>query len=482
MNQKRIFSFVVTLLIATAIFLPSCVGIPAASTPVPTSVKQSGQPTQASQPEQTMAPAGTEEAAMEIQTSGFEQLGPVTLNVVQGETGESRINTTKCIVEAYQAKYPNVTVNVDFKDLPSHLQTVKLLMTGDNPPDVAQGNQGWDIIPPLIKANAIVNFDKYISAYGWDEKFASNVIRPNYYSTDGTKFGEGSLWGLSAFSELVGLFYNKELLQAVDVTDINEISTIDAFEDVLAKAKEQGIQPIVLGNADKLTANHFYAEMISGYWDPQKYSDWVYGVAGSNINNEKVIEGTVRFNDWYEKGYINEDINALQRSDGYARFGNGEGVFIVSGNWAAADVYNGLKENVGFMLFPKGETDKFAAIGSINLPWVVSTKSKQVDLAVNFVDFATASPDAVDCTMKNGALPAVGIPEGKNFEIPLANDVAAAYNQLISTGGVLIPWMDWPTPRMLDVLGSGVQEVMVGQVTPEQFLESIQNEWDSFYK
>jgi raffinose/stachyose/melibiose transport system substrate-binding protein len=474
MNQKRVFPNVLTLVCACAILLSSCVGIPAANnTPIPATVAPAVQSTQA-QTGSGATPAG-------IQTSGFDKLGPVTLNVVQGETGESRLNSTKCIVAAYEKKYPNVTITVDFKDLSTYLQTVKLLMTGDNPPDVAQGNQGRDIIPPLIQANAIVNFDTYNSAYGWDKKFAPAVIRPNRYSTDGTKFGEGSLWGLSPYTEFVGYFYNKDLLQKVGVTDINQITNLDEFEKVLDKAKQMGIQPIVLGDSDKLTSNHFWANMTIDYWDPQKYSDWVYGVTGSNVNNDAVLTATARFADWYKKGYINSDINGLQRSDGYARFGAGGGLFIPSGNWAASDVYNGLKDKVGFMLFPAGTTGgKKAAVGSVNLPWVVSTKSKHIDLAMNFVDFATTSNETVDCIIQNATLPAVGIPQGKTFPIPLTNEVAAAYNDL-SANGVLVPWGDWPTPRMLDVLGSGVQQVMVGQVTPQTFVESLQKEWDSFY-
>lgn len=475
MNKKRVFSSVMALVFAGAVLLTSCVGIPAASsTPVP--------PTQAPQTQPTAAPAATAETTAGIQTTGFEKLGPVTLNVVQGETGESRLNATKCITAAYEKKYPNVTVTVDFKDLSTYLQTVKLLMTSDNPPDVAQGNQGRDIIPPLIQAGAIVNLDDYSKAYGWDQKFAPAVIRPNRYSTDGKLFGEGSLWGVSPYSEFVGYFYNKDLLTKVGVTDISQIKSLDDFEQILDKAKKMGIQPIVLGDSDKLTSNHFWANMVVDYWDPQAYSDWVYGVANSNISNDEAAAATARFADWYKKGYVNEDINGLQRSDGYARFASGGGLFIPSGNWAAADVYGGLKDKVGFMLFPPGkEGGKKAAVGSVNLPWVISTKTKNKDLAANFIDFATTSPETIDCIIQNATLPAVGIPQGKTFSIPLTNDVAAAYNDL-SANGVLVPWGDWPTPRMLDVLGSGVQEVMVGRITPPDFLKSLQDEWDSFYK
>jgi raffinose/stachyose/melibiose transport system substrate-binding protein len=418
----------------------------------------------------------------QIQTSGFDKLGPVTLNVIQGETGDARLNTTKCVISGYEKKYPNVTINVQFKDLNSHLQTVKLEMTSSNPPDVVQGNQGWDILPPLIKANAIVNFDDYNSAYGWDKKFAPDVIRPNKYSTDGTKFGEGSLWGLSPFSEFVGIYYNKDLLQKLGVTDVSTISTLDAFNQILAKAKAQGMQPIILGDADKLTANHFFGEMLNDYWDPQQYSNWIYGAAGSNIVNQDAIDAVTAFQAWYKNGYINQDVNALQRTDAFARFGQGQGVFLVSGNWAVQDVDNGLKDKAGFMLFPTGKTNKKVAIGSINLPWIVSSKSKYKDLAVNFVDFATTSNEAIDCMMQNGVIPAVGIPQGKTYQLPVANATAAAYNQLVSSGGSLVPWMDWPTPRMLDVLGSGVQQMMVGQMQPQQFLQTLQTEWDSFYK
>ncbi len=81
--------------------------------------------------------------------------GDITLNVGFSEAGEVILSEFKKQAEAFQAANPNVTVVVNAKDWSSSAQTIKLAMSGDNPPDVMQGNEGWAIDGALWKAGLI---------------------------------------------------------------------------------------------------------------------------------------------------------------------------------------------------------------------------------------------------------------------------------------------------------------------------------------
>ncbi len=71
-------------------------------------------------------------------------------------------------------------------------------------PDVAQVNNGEALMGPMIRGGQLVSLADYAAEYGWNDRFAAGLLARNRYSADGTVFGEGDLWGVSAESEIVG--------------------------------------------------------------------------------------------------------------------------------------------------------------------------------------------------------------------------------------------------------------------------------------
>ncbi len=464
MKGRSYLKFVVSATVLLAI-LSSCIGAPTAA-PV--------NPTQAPV-QNTVAAAPTQP---EVQTSGFEKLGPVTLRVVSGENSETQKLRLDIPTKAFEALYPNVTVQIEYKDFNTHLQTIKLIMQDANPPDVVHGNQGYDIMGSLIKAGLVVNLDKYEKAYNWDKKFAPEVIQPNRFSTDGKNFGEGSLWAGSQAVEYVGVFYNKVNLAKIGITDVKTLDNIDAFEAALAKAKSAGLVPIILGDSDKWPANHNYSMMEGLYIDPTLHNDWVFGKAGSDIT-PACNQAAQKLQDWFKQGYFNSDALAISYEDSIAQFNKGVGVFYVGGVWATADIYKGLKDNAGWMLFPPGKSGQHISVGSINLPLMISSKSKYQDLAAAYINFITTSDAAVNGMLQNGSLPAIGVTSDKKASDPLTQMLIDEYSRLLKDKG-LEAWEDWATPRMFDLMSSNTQSLLGGQMSAADYCKAMQDDWNTF--
>ena len=122
--------------------------------------------------------------------------GDITLKVGFSEAGESILNGFNNLVSSFEKDNPKVKVDVQAKDFTSSLQTIKLAMSSDTPPDVMQGNEGWSIDGALWKAGLILNLDPYAKAYGWDTKFPKSALTVNQFTADGKTFGQGNLTGL----------------------------------------------------------------------------------------------------------------------------------------------------------------------------------------------------------------------------------------------------------------------------------------------
>src|SRR3990170_3844297 len=217
--------------------------------------------------------------------------GDITLMVGFSEAGEVILEEFRKQAEAFEAANPNVTVDVNARDWASSFQTIKLAMSGDDPPDVMQGNEGWMIDGALWQAGLILDLDEYAAAFGWDEGFAESALMVNRFSDDGQTMGEGNLVAVPPAIQYVGVFYNKELLEQLGVTDVSTIDSKDAFLAVLDKAKEEGLLPVMLGDSDRWPALHNLSLLNGWYVSPQAINDWVFNKAGSTDNDAGHIPG-----------------------------------------------------------------------------------------------------------------------------------------------------------------------------------------------
>ena len=427
----------------------------------------------------TAAVAQSDEAGLNAVQAACADAGEITLNVGFSEAGEAILGEFRNQAEAFQEAYPNVTVEVNAKDWASSYQTIRLAMSGDNPPDVMQGNEGWAIDGALWQAGLILDLDDYAETFGWFDEFPDSALMVNRFSDDGTVMGEGNLVAVAPAIQYVGAFYNKEKLAELGVTDVSTIDTKDAFLGVLDTAKAAGELPVMLGDSDKWPALHNLSLLTGWYVNPDDINAWVFNTEGATYNDAGHIQGAQDFQDWMANGYFNPDALATSFNDAVARFGGGEGVFYIGGTWALGDIYKAMGDNAGFMLFPAGPSGTHAAVGGYSLPFVISSKSENPDCAAAFIDFVTASPEAVEAQIAAGRPSASKAGADAIIENPLLAQMVSEYQRLSDDGG-LFTWEDWPTPTMFTLMQSESQLLLGDQITPEEYVQTIQADWEDF--
>ncbi len=93
----------------------------------------------------------------------------------------------------------------------------------------------------FAKQGLLKNLDGYAKAFGWD-KWPVPQLDQNRVAPDGTR-GSGSLYAMGLNYSLTGVFYNKKLAAQIGMTEPPK--TVAEFDDLLAKAKAAGLQPIM---------------------------------------------------------------------------------------------------------------------------------------------------------------------------------------------------------------------------------------------
>ena len=418
-----------------------------------------------------------------VKTSGFEDLGPVTLKVISAEGSGGPQNALKALSKSFEKKYPNVTVDITFRDFASWVKQAKLVASSNNAPDVFAGNQGYQLDGELVKAGLVLPLTEYAKAYKWTDSYTPETLQQFEWTDDGHTFGEGTLWAVAQTGQSVGVFANKKKLDAAGV-DPASLKTFDDFDAALATLRKSlpADEPVImLGDADQFQAIHLWGGIQGAYTPAQDVRDWVFQHDGATFDNDGNLKSLEKLKEWADKGYFGKPDAYNARNEGQAgvTFGKGQGALLIAGNWQAATVRDGLGEDGIFFNIPAGASGDMVNIGSTSFPMHISAKTKNPDLAAAYLDWITG-PSAAQELVNTQQVPAATDATAKPGD-PLSQEVKDGWDELVKDGGLTL-YPDWSSPTMLQTMGESFQEMLAGRISPQDVISRVQDDWEGYHK
>lgn len=401
-------------------------------------------------------------------------LGDVTLTVWDQEVRGSQNDAIEALIAEFGKKYPNVTVTRTKQSNDDLKKQTALALSGDDVPDVLQVNNARADMGEFVKAGQLTDLSGYAEAYGWADRFPASVLAKTRYSADAVTFGDGSLWGVPQTGEVCGIYYSASRLGAVGATPP---ATWDDVDALLETIKGAGQQPIVLGNLDKWPALHVFGPLQARYVGADEITQLAMGNAGSAWTDEPNAQALGAFGTWASSGYLGDSANGLDYDTAWADFAQGTGVLLIGGSWLGIDLEASMGEDLHFMAPPPGPDGKLATTGGTGIPFAIPAKAKNPAAAAAYIDFIT-SPEAMAIIAEKGGMPVLDTAQhapasGVNKEIFEAFDA-------VSTGGALLPYLDYATPTFADTAGDTLQELIGGQKTAEQAAQALQEDYQKF--
>lgn len=404
------------------------------------------------------------------------QAGKVTLRVWDQEVRGGQNAQMTQLNKEFMAKYPNVTIERTSKSFADLKTTLKLALSGNNPPDVVQANQGYPDMVSFVKAGMLRPLDAYSSVYGWGRRYPASLLNLNRVSNDGSHFGEGKLYGISQMGEYVGVYYNKSKLKALG---LQPPQTWSDFTSDLAKVKAAGQVPIQFGNLDKWPAIHTFGVIQGQTAGKQAVRNLVFGTGGK-WTDPSTVQAAATLQDWAKKGYFPNGVNGIGYDDANKHFAAGQGVFLITGTWAAADLKGPMGSSLGLMV-PPSSTSSPVTTGGESLAFALTSKSKHADVAAAYLNFIT-NQHADDVMTNTGNLAAVSSPASQNLTAASPEgQMVAGWSKLSNADG-LVPYLDYSTPTFYDTITSALQKLIGGQTTPQQFADTLQTDYAQFHQ
>lgn len=404
--------------------------------------------------------------------------GKVTLSVWDQEVRGGQNAEITQLNKEFMAKYPNVTIKRNSKSFTNLKDTLKLALSGANPPDVVEANQGYPDMGAFVKAGMLQPLDSYAQKYDWRTRYPQTLLDLNSFTTDGASFGSGTLYGISQTGEIVGVYYNKQKLSQLG---IKPPATWADFEAALGKIKTAGQLPIMFGNKDQWPAIHEFGVLQGQLAGKDAVRNLVFGKPGANWSTPQNTQAATKLATWAHNGYLSPGTNGLGYDQAAAQFGKGTGVFLITGTWEVADLQKTMSNNLGFMLPPPAAAGGDpVTTGGQGLAWSITAKSKHADVAAAYLDFIT-NGHAADVMTQTGNLPATAPTSAQPPAGTALADIFAAWKTISDADGE-VPYLDYSTPTFYDTLSANLQKLIGGKQSPKDFVTTLQRDYGDFQK
>ena len=263
------------------------------------------------------------------------------------------------------------------------------------------------------KAGHLLDLTDAIEQYGWDERFAIATNQGWWWE----HWTPGQIFGLPYDMTTVGVYYNKAML---DELGLPVPQTFEEFQTLLATLKEQkpDVAPISVGVGYGWPTAHLFDQITHSTVPYEELKKIVLYDPEGNWNQPGFIEAGQILQDWYQKGYFEDNLLATGDEDALNLFLQGKSALYIGGAW-----HNGQLKDAPFEVHffgippvhPDINPDGAWHYGgyTVNNSWIVNKDTPYQEQALELVDHMLSKDSAIALWEGMGDLVAYTFAEGE---------------------------------------------------------------------
>jgi len=357
----------------------------------------------------------------------------------------------------------NVIIEVDTAENDSYKTKIKAAIAANETPDIFY-TWGHGFLKPFVDANKILQLDEYLTD-DYKSHLSANTLT-------GFKF-EDKTYALTTDQSVACLFYNKELF---DQYSLEIPVTYDEFLTVCQAFIDNGITPLTVGGKESWTLAMYHDLLTLRNVGSQEVKDATGKV--TDFSDPGFLEAATQFTELVGMGAFPEGSAGISREESEVPFFNGEVPMYLNGSWTATRVYKDnslIKDKVVVTPFPTMEngrsTDKDFT-GGPDTAFAVSKSTKNPELAVQVAEYLALEFSSGKYEIGSSILPYVDMEIDESKVNPLMQDI---YNFTKDATSYTIWWDNLFEGKDATVYLNKLQELFIGQITPEQYIEELQN-------
>lgn len=255
-----------------------------------------------------------------------------TVTVWHYFSAENQVALMDKYKELFEKSHPGSKVEnvyVPYDQMPSKLVAATGAGQG---PDVAVFNGAE--YGTLAAGGVLAPMDEYLNGFADKGQLPEGVVHKL----------EGKTYAVQGYVNLLGLWYNKDILDKIGV---QPPTSLDELEAAMAKAKAAGYTAMTL------------CGLPQGQGEWQAYP-WLSakGFTYEQADESKLAEGLALARSWVDKGYVPQESVTWDQTVPFQKFAAGNVAFAENGNWQMGTAKKDAKFNYGVVSLPIGDSGK----------------------------------------------------------------------------------------------------------------------------
>jgi len=396
-----------------------------------------------------------------IVTATPEPIEEANLEVWYLSQSPEEIQLVEELSSAFAQRHPGVTVTISPYGFDDMNKTIKLALDSGTGPDVAYVSPGAGAgHVSYAQAGHLVELTEVATERGWDQRHPIDSIM--YWQKE---LG-GPIWGVPYDITNVGVFYNKDLFNELD---LKPPQTFEEFETLLATLKDAGYTPFSTGALDGWPFDHYFMILVHATTPIDKIEALNYLQPGVSLSEDSFVEAATILKDWIDKGYFNDNFLAASYQDQNNLFITGETAMNIGGTWNNATFVQQADFEVGFFPLPRVNPDiEWHSMVTPNNVWIVPKYTEYQDLAIDYIDYML-SGEVARALWDTGDIPTFAFATVPEATSGLQADV---YKAGLDTG--IGYYYTNNMPEAMEAEWSALQMMAAGDLTPEEAMEMIE--------
>jgi raffinose/stachyose/melibiose transport system substrate-binding protein len=364
-------------------------------------------------------------------------------------------------VEKFMEEHPNIVIKQQNIPHDQFKVKVKTQAAGKQLPDLVQVWPGAEL-KPLVDGKLIQPIDDIMGH--WDGLIPEGQLG-DYNINDKQYAIPANVTPTSL------VYYDKDMLAEVGYDEFPK--TYEEFKTLIKKLRENDTIPIALGNKAQWVLQSSYISTIGDRLTGSDFLPSVLDTGEKKFTDEKFVEAVRIIGELANMKAFNEDFNSIDNIQHRELFILGDAAMMIDGAWSLGPTLEAAPDkNIGVALFPEvegglGDPAAVSAVTGTGIGLNSELEGEKLEAAQEFLK-SFYSEDYYKNLLKADILVAADVEPPSGIS-PLLKEVSEL------TSNNITPVYDATLPvEVTDIINSGLQEVTLGTMTPEELAQKLQ--------
>lgn len=368
--------------------------------------------------------------------------------------------------------HPNVTIDEESISNADTATKVQTLAVANELPDIF-----------MIKGQMAKSFVENEKVYPLDEILNSEPEWQNNFKEGvfSNFIIEGKTYGIPFQVTNTCIYYNSAMFEQAGISEFP--STWDDLLVAVEKLKMIDIVPIALGNKEKWNAE---SVIMSTLGNRSTGNEWYQSIRennGAKFTDDVFVEALTALSDLAVAGAFNVDVNSIDGAQQRQMYMNGKAAMTIDGTWAISDFDSNSPQEVleateiaALPSLTGGLGNQEAITGGAGWAFAINAdiEPEKLEAAKAFL-VAMTGKEYAKLAIESGTLTAAYPSERK---VDTSKVIQTKFDTF-AEGRPFIPVYDHQlSSGVIEVMNIGLQELLIGLVTPIELAERIQLEYE----